>query len=115
MPTNTTKTPTKTPSKTPADRKPKDTQGSYRFTVGRKTYVIPPVGEKGEELPAALTMDIVENPDDPHTQMKIGFALLRLVASEEVIEALRSLSTAKMMEIVGAWMAEGESAGSSEQ
>lgn len=109
-------TATKTPSKTPTDHKPKDDpQGSYRFSIGTKTYLIPPAGDKAEELPGSLTMDIIEDPENPQVQATFGFALLRLVAPEEVIEALRSLSTGKMMEIVGAWMAEGESVGSSEQ
>lgn len=114
MPTTTTKTPAKT-TKTPADHKPKDPPGSYRFTIGNKTYLIPPAGDKAEELPGSLTMDVVERPEDPQAQAAFGFALIRLVAPPEVIEALRSLSTGKMMEIVGAWINEGESVGSSEQ
>ena len=104
-------------TKTPADRQPKtgSTDDGHRFTIGSKTYTLPPVGDRAEELPASLTMDAVENPDDMQAQARIGFALLRLVADNDTLDALRSLSTADMMKIVGEWMAEGESEGSSER
>jgi len=104
-------------AKTPADRKPKtgSPDDGYRFNIGTKTYVLPPVGDRAEELPAAMTMDAVENPEDMQAQARIGFALLRLVAEPETLAALRALSTAEMMKIVGEWMSEGESEGSSER
>lgn len=104
-------------TKTPADRKPKTgtPEDGYRFTIGTQTYVLPPVGDRAEELPASLTMDAVENPEDMQAQARIGFALLRLIAPPDALAALRSLSTAEMMKIVGEWMSEGESDGSSER
>lgn len=110
-------TTTKTPAKTPDDRKPKtgSPEDGYRFTIARKTYTLPPIGDEAMNVPASLTMDVIENPEDIQAQARLGFAILRLVADDEVIDALRTLSTGKMMEIVGSWMAEGESVGSSEQ
>lgn len=105
-------------AKTPADHKPKagSPDDGYRFTVDGVTYTLPPVTEEdAQKLPGSLTMDIVEKPDDPHTQAKYGFALLRLMVKDDVVDALRSLPTGEMMEILGGWMMEGEQAGSSEQ
>lgn len=105
-------------TKTPQDRKPKagTPQDGIRFTVDGVTYTLPPVTEDdAQALPGSLTMDIVEQPEDPQTQAKYAFALLRLMVEEDVIAALRSLPTGKMMDILGDWMSEGESVGSSEQ
>ena len=105
-------------AKTPQDHKPKagSPEDGVRFTVNGVTYTLPPVGEEdAQALPGSLTMDIVERPEDPQVQASYAFALLRLMVKDDVVDALRSLPTGNMMEILGDWMSEGESVGSSEQ
>jgi len=105
-------------AKTPQDHKPKtgSPNDGHRFTVDGATYTLPPVSEEdAQALPGSLTMDIVERPEDPQVQGRYAFALLRLMVTDDVIDALRSLPTGQMMDILGDWMSEGESGGSSEQ
>lgn len=105
-------------AKTPTDHKPKagSVEDGHRFTVNGVTYTLPPVTEDdAQKLPGSLTMDIVEHPEDPQTQAVYGFALLRLMAKPDVVDALRTLPTGEMMQVLGDWMSAGESGGSSEQ
>jgi len=105
-------------AKTPQDHKPKtgSPDDGLRFTVNGVTYTLPPVSEDdAQALPGSLTMDIVERPEDPQVQAQYAFALLRLMVKDDVVNALRTLSTGDMMEILGDWMSQGESDGSSEQ
>lgn len=115
-PAKTTGSTTTRTTKTPTDRKSKaEDKPGYRFTIDGTTYTLPPIGNEAERLPAGLTMDVVENPDDEQAQARVAFALLRLLAPPAALAALRGLSTGELMKVVGEWMSQGESAGSSEQ
>lgn len=104
-------------TKVPQDRKPKATEapGTHAFTVNGKRYVLPALTEEQVlTIPADITMDAVENPEDGVAQTRLTLATLRAAdPPASVVEALRSLSTKDMLEIVGEWMNQGESEGSS--
>lgn len=110
-------TPAAKATKVPQDRKPKatDAPGTHPFTVNGKRYVLPALTEDQVlTIPADITMDAVENPENGLAQTRLAMATLRAAdPPASVIAALRTLSTRDMMEIVGEWMSQGESAGSS--
>lgn len=117
MPATPAKTTTAKAVKVPQDHKPKavEATGSHPFTVNGKRYVLPPISEdQALTIPADITMDAVENPENGLAQTRLIMATLRAAEPpDDVVAALRTLSTKDMMEIVGEWMNKGESEGSS--
>ena len=101
------------PEKTPQDRKPK-ADGSHKFTVAGRSYTLPAMSATGAELvPGEVTYAAVMEPDNEMAQMRLAFASLEAAGpSAAALKALKSLPTAKMLEVVGEWM--GESSGSSD-
>lgn len=100
------------PEKTPQDHKSKD--GGHPFTVGGKTYKLPPVSEDAAaSIPGEVTYDAIMRPDNEMAQMRLALSMLEACGpSASAKKALLSLSTKEMLEVVGSWM--GESSGSSD-
>lgn len=100
------------PVKAPQDHKAKDE--GYSFTVGTKTYKLPSLGENAaDNIPGDITYAAVMDPDNDMAQLRLAFASLEAAKpSEAAMKALRSLPTARMLEVVGEWM--GKAGGSSE-
>lgn len=102
------------PEKIPQDRKPKADEKGHSFTVKGKSYVLPYPDEKAADtVPGEITYAAVMEPDDSAAQMRLAFATLEAVKpSKAAKEALLSLGTNDMLEVVGLWL--GESSGSSD-
>lgn len=100
------------PEKTPADHKAKN--AGHKFTVGGKTYTLPFVNEDAaSNIPGKITYAAVMTPDDDMAQMRLALATLEAAKpTPAALDALQSLPTKEMLEVVGAWM--GESSGSSD-
>lgn len=100
------------PQTTPQDHKTKD--AGHKFTVGGKTYTLPAVGEDAaSSIPGKITYAAVMTPDDDMAQMRLALATLEAVKpSKAAMDALQSLPTKEMLEVIGAWM--GGSSGSSD-
>lgn len=106
----------------PQDHKPKAAPAPHTFTVTErdedgneveKTYELPKVDEQAAaEIPGDISYDAIMNPESDMAQMRLAFATLEACKpGDELLKALRSLNTKRMLEIVGRWM--GESSGSS--
>lgn len=100
------------PAKTPQDHKAKDE--AFTFTVGTKTFKLPPLSETAaDSIPGDITYAAVMEPDNNMAQLRLAFASLEAAKpTEAAMTALRSLSTTRMLEVVGEWM--GKAGGSSE-
>lgn len=107
---------------TPEDHKPKaDAPYSFEAVVkdkdGKpkaKRFILPRIGEDAaSNLPGEITYNAVMNPDDDMAQMRLALATLEAAKpTAAALAALKSLSTDRMLEVVGEWM--GESSGSSD-
>lgn len=100
------------PTKAPQDHKAKDE--AYSFVVGSKTYKLPPLSETAaDSIPGDVTYAAVMEPDNDMAQLRLAFASLEAAKpTEAALKALKSLSTTRMLEVVGEWM--GKAGGSSE-
>jgi hypothetical protein len=95
-----------------AETKP---DGSYVFTSGGKSYTLKPIDEEATAMrvPARVTQQALMHPDDQMRQASLAMHVLDSSGQDEkVMDALMSLTTGEMMEIIQEWM--GESSGSSE-
>lgn len=105
------------PEKQPTDRKPKAAEQGFTFTHQGKTYRLPEATEETAlAIPAELTMDALERPDDQLAETRLALAMLRAAKpSDAAMAALRAMSTGDMVRTLGRWMGDepGESAGSS--
>jgi hypothetical protein len=86
----------------------------FKFTVKGKSYSLPPVsGDAADNIPGEVSWDAVMHPEDEFAQLRLAFATLEAVKpSPAALAALKSMSTADMLGVVGDWM--GESSGSSD-
>lgn len=86
----------------------------FKFTVEGKSYTLPPIGEEAAtSVPGGVTQDAVMYPDDNTVQMRLAYFMLEATKPKpEALEALRSLPTSEMLEVMAKWM--GESSGSSD-
>lgn len=106
----------------PQDRQPKkDAPFTFEAFVEdkegkkvKKKFTLPPMSEESAmAVPGKYTMDAMLKPDDPSTQMALGFAnLIAVKAPKPAMDALREMPTDKMLEVIMRWM--GESEGSSD-
>lgn len=95
--------------------KKKAEPGTQFKGVDGKTYTLPPLSPRASlKVPAGLTMDMLENPDDDFLEMRHSLALLKANETPaEITSALRALDTGDMLKVVSEWL--GESRGSSPQ
>jgi hypothetical protein len=86
----------------------------FTFTVGSKTYKLPKaLGDAADSIPGEVTYAAVMEPDNDMAQLRLAFASLEAAKpTEAAMKALKSLSTTRMLEVVGEWM--GKAGGSSE-
>lgn len=99
-------------AKAPQDHKSKD--DTFTFTVGSKTYKLPNLSETAaDSIPGDVTYAAVMEPENDMAQLRLAFASLEAAEpTEAAMKALKSLSTTKMLEVVGEWM--GKAGGSSQ-
>jgi hypothetical protein len=92
------------PATTPQDHKAKG--GEFTFAVGSKTYKLPPLSENAaDSIPGDITYAAVMEPDNDMAQLRLAFASLEAAKpTEAALKALKSLSTTRMLEVVGDWM-----------
>lgn len=107
---------------TPQDHKAKGDPFTFEATVKDKAgksvtkqFTLPPLSETaGDSIPGEITYAAVMEPDNDMAQIRLAFASLEAAKpTEAAMKALRSLSTSRMLEVVGEWMGKaGESSGS---
>lgn len=115
-------------TKQPTDHKPKKPEGvKFKAMVPGKpdedgnptkpvsrTFTLTPVDESVvERVPARYTYDVTMNPESDEAQIRLAFAYLDAMDKPTVRDALLSLSTGEMMDVLRRWFV-GESEGSSE-
>lgn len=82
----------------------------FSFKVGRQTYKLPPITDAHPLLTGADLMDAVES---EAAQVAYLFKSLRAVADPEVIEVLRSMNQAEMLDVLRDWGEYGDGEGTS--
>ncbi|MSZ76331.1 MAG: hypothetical protein F2667_04395 [Actinobacteria bacterium] len=103
--------------KEPSDRKkPADAPFTFEATVATKdgtgtrvkTFRLPKLDEvAAAAVPGRFTYDAIMQPDNEMAQMTLGFASLEACKPDPAaLAALRSLPTAEMIAVVGAWLGE---------
>jgi hypothetical protein len=101
------------PTKAPQDHKAKDEP--FTFTVGTKTYKLPPKisGTSRRRIPATGHLRRRHGAGQRHGAAPAGVRHSRgRQALRRAMKALKSLPTTRMLEVVGEWM--GKAGGSSD-
>ena len=94
--------------KQPQDHKPKainvkpTSVSTYVFTHNGVEHVLPSGASVVDQVPGRFIRDAYL--DGENGQMRLGFAMLELVAEPETLEALYDMPAPVMMEHVAAWM-----------
>lgn len=106
-------------AKKPDDHKAKNDAFAFTATTlnkkgepVEKTFTLPPFTDGVEQVPAWISQDAILSPEDETAQVRLAMAVL--AASEvdgDARAALRTMTTGRMLEVLGEWM--GESQGSS--
>ncbi len=94
------------PTKAPQDHKQKNEP--YKFEAGGRKYALPPLSETAaDSIPGDVTYAAVMEPENEMAQLRLAFASLEAAKpTEAAMKALKSLSTTRMLEVVGEWMGE---------
>lgn len=96
------------PTKKPQDRKPKavtvtpTTVNVYTFDHEGTTYELPSGTSVVDQVPGQFIRDAYL--DGENGQMRLGFAMLELVAEPEALAALYAMPAPRMLEHVAEWM-----------